>query len=229
MDGSPAAFRGGLAGSVPIRDVFADPSRHGGPRFPQRRRTRRDPAGAPSQARRPYSARIRLLRGSCSSSARPRASSSGGMYIPKRPRRPFFSPYQPPTGLDSSRAQASTVPSFAGLFSSALPSAHPVAGRHEHGVEVLDRAQLVAQARLADLADDRRRVGRLVAVHRVLRRPRGRLEHPGVFLGSGHIGHSADPSRAGRCRSRRSARRPRRPAAAPRARARRAAGPAAAR
>jgi len=44
-----------------------------------------------------YRARIRLLRGLCSTSAKPRASSKGGRYTPKRPRRPFLSPYQPPT------------------------------------------------------------------------------------------------------------------------------------
>src|SRR5438105_13903905 len=43
-----------------------------------------------------YSARMRLFRGVCSTSARPSASNSGGRYIPKRPRRPFFRPYQPP-------------------------------------------------------------------------------------------------------------------------------------
>ena len=46
---------------------------------------------------------------------------SGGTYMAKRPRRPFLSPYQPPTGLSGERAHASTVPSAAGFCSSALP------------------------------------------------------------------------------------------------------------
>ncbi len=44
------------------------------------------------------------------------------MYIPNRPRSPFFRPYQPPTGFSGDRPQASTVPSAAGFCSSALPS-----------------------------------------------------------------------------------------------------------
>lgn len=36
-------------------------------------------------------------------------------------RRPFLSPYQPPTGLSADRAHASTEPSFAGFCSSAFP------------------------------------------------------------------------------------------------------------
>src|SRR2546430_16269648 len=43
------------------------------------------------------------------------------MYIPKRPRRPFFRPYQPLTGFFGDRPHASTVPSAAGFCSSALP------------------------------------------------------------------------------------------------------------
>ena len=45
------------------------------------------------------------------------------MYIPKRPRRPFFSPYQPPIGLAGDRPHASTVPSAASRCSSALRNA----------------------------------------------------------------------------------------------------------
>src|SRR6267143_1146579 len=73
-------------------------------------------------ARRTQRARIRLFLGRCSTSASPIASMTGGTYIPKRPRKPFFSPYQPPTGFLGERAQASTVPSAAGFCSSALPS-----------------------------------------------------------------------------------------------------------
>src|SRR4030095_3212051 len=55
-------------------------------------------------------------------SASPNFSINGGIYIPNRPRSPFFNPYQPPTGFFSERPHASTVPSFAGFCSSALPS-----------------------------------------------------------------------------------------------------------
>src|SRR3979411_888622 len=73
-------------------------------------------------ARRTQRTRIRLFFGRCSTSASPIASMTGGTYIPKRPRKPFFSPYQPPTGFFGERAHASTVPSAAGFCSSALPS-----------------------------------------------------------------------------------------------------------
>src|SRR3989475_2630284 len=68
-----------------------------------------------------YLARIRLFLGLCSTSAMPSASSSGGMYMPNRPRSPFFSPYHPPTGYFDDRPHASIVPSAAGICSSALP------------------------------------------------------------------------------------------------------------
>jgi len=45
------------------------------------------------------------------------------MYIPKRPRKPFLRPYQPPIGLLLERPHASTVPSFAS-FSSLVPSVY---------------------------------------------------------------------------------------------------------
>ena len=44
------------------------------------------------------------------------------MYTPNRPRRPFLSPYQPPSGFDSERPHASTDSSGAGFCSSAPPS-----------------------------------------------------------------------------------------------------------
>src|ERR1700694_3581131 len=69
-----------------------------------------------------YFARIRLFLGLCSSSTSPSSSIRGGRYIPKRPLRPFFNPSPPPTGLSGERPHASTVPSFAGFCSSALPS-----------------------------------------------------------------------------------------------------------
>ena len=66
-------------------------------------------------------ARIRLFFGLCSSSQRPSASINGGTYTPNLPRKPFFNPYHPPTGLSSARPQASTVPCLAGFCSSAPP------------------------------------------------------------------------------------------------------------
>src|SRR4029079_17725393 len=65
--------------------------------------------------------RIRLFLASWVTSASPSASSSGGMYTPNRPRRPFFRPYHPPRGLASDRPHASTDPSGAGFCSSAPP------------------------------------------------------------------------------------------------------------
>ena len=44
------------------------------------------------------------------------------MYMPNRPRNPFLSPYNPPTGFFDDLPHASTVPSAAGFCSSALPS-----------------------------------------------------------------------------------------------------------
>src|SRR6478735_11517782 len=67
-------------------------------------------------------ARTLLLRASCVSSTSPSSSSNGGRYMPNRPRYPLRRPYHPPTGFDSSRPHASTVPSAAGFCSSAAPS-----------------------------------------------------------------------------------------------------------
>src|SRR5665213_929527 len=66
-------------------------------------------------------ARTRLFFGLCSTSARSKASISGGTYMPNLPRKPFLRPYHPPTGFLGDRPQASTVPSAAGFCSSALP------------------------------------------------------------------------------------------------------------
>ena len=109
------------------------------------------------------------------------------MYTPNRPRRPFFRPYQPPRGFESERPHASTVPSGAGFCSSVAAERHPVAVGLEHRVELVDRPGVVQELRAADLADDRRRVGRLVAVHRVLGRAGRGLEHPRIGLGAGAV------------------------------------------
>ena len=63
---------------------------------------------------------------------------------------------------------------------------HPVAVRLEHGVQVLDAAQVVAQLRRAHLADESRRIGRLVAVHLVLGRAGRCLQVPGAIRGCRH-------------------------------------------
>ena len=111
-----------------------------------------------------HSARIRLFLGLCSTSARPSASSTGGTYMPNRPRRPFLRPYQPLTGLVGDRPQASTVPCSGGLLLVGVAERHPVAALLQHGVQVLDAAQLVAKLGLADLDDQGGRLG--------VRRPR---------------------------------------------------------
>ena len=53
---------------------------------------------------------MRLSLALCSTSASPRCSMSGGMYIANRPRKFVFRPYQLPIGLSFERAQCSTVP-----------------------------------------------------------------------------------------------------------------------
>ena len=61
-----------------------------------------------------------------------------GMYMPKRPRRPFFMPYQPPTGLSAQRPHASPVPGFAGFCSLALPSST----RSQRAFNIADRSPM---------------------------------------------------------------------------------------
>ena len=62
------------------------------------------------------------------------------------------------------------------------PERHPVALRQEPGVQVTDRPGVVQEPGAADLADDGRRIRRLVPVHRVLGGPWWSLQNPGVFL-----------------------------------------------
>jgi len=59
---------------------------------------------------------------------------------------------------------------------------HPVPVLGQHLVQVVQAAKLVAEPGLSDLAHEGRWIGRLVAVHRVLRCPRWRLEHPRILL-----------------------------------------------
>ena len=80
--------------------------------------------------------RVERACGCCAGCARARrgqsSSMSGGMYIPKRPRRPFLRPYQPPTGLSGERPQASTVTLGGGLLLVRAPERHPVAVLLQH-------------------------------------------------------------------------------------------------
>ena len=54
------------------------------------------------------------------------------------------------------------MPSAAGFCSSALPSGIQSPCFLQHRVQIVDAAQVVAELRLADLHDERRRIGRLV-------------------------------------------------------------------
>jgi len=72
-------------------------------------------------------------------------------------------PYQPPTGLPAER--------------------HPVAALLEHGVQIVDAAQLVAQLRRADLDDQGRRLRTLVAPGLELGLARRRGQDPGIVAG----------------------------------------------
>src|SRR3954470_5503124 len=72
-----------------------------------------------------------------------------------------------------------------GLLLVGAAERHPVAVRLEHRVEVLDGALVVLQLGAADLADDHRRIVRVVEVHRVLTRPGRRREPPGIVLRAG--------------------------------------------
>src|SRR3989441_10028895 len=130
--------------------------------------------------RRGYSALIRLFFGLCSTSAKWSTSSTGGTYIPNLPRRPFFSPYHPPTGFLEDRPHASMVPSAAGFCSSALPS-NIQSPRLEHRVQVVDAPKVIAELRASRLDDERGWIERLVAKRQKLRRSARRLQMPWMF------------------------------------------------
>src|SRR6266566_7028308 len=125
-----------------------------------------------------YSARIRLFLGLCSTSARCRASKTGGTYMPNRPRSPFFRPYHPPTGFFGDRPQASTRTVRCWLLLVCAPQEHPVAVGLEHLMQVVDAPEVVAQLRAPRLHDERGRVQRLVTERLKLRRPARRLQVP---------------------------------------------------
>src|SRR5262249_43742528 len=73
---------------------------------------------------------------------------------------------------------------------------HPVAVLLEHRAEVVDAPQVVAELRLADLHDERGRIGRLVAPRLVVARPGRRLQRPRRGLGPStlHLAHAVLPS-----------------------------------
>jgi hypothetical protein len=56
--------------------------------------------------------------------------------------------------------------------------------RDEHRVQIVEAAQVIAQLSLTDLDDQRRRVGRVVAIRLEARRARRGLELPRHGLGS---------------------------------------------
>ena len=163
---------------------------------------RRSPAGSGRPARRtgrppPVStiARIRLFLASWVTSASPSASISGGMYTPNRPRRPFLSPYQPPTGLSSARPHASTDPSGAGFCSSAPPSGiqSPCA------LSIAWRSSIARLSYLSCVPPTWQMIAggsfRVVEVHRVLARAGRCREPPGIGLRAGAGGrHGRPPS-----------------------------------
>ena len=69
------------------------------------------------------------------------------------------------------------------------------------GVQILDRAGVVEQLGRADLADDRRRDRRLVAVHRVRRRSGRRRQLPGIVLACRSLSPCPPPGGRGGKRS----------------------------
>jgi len=61
--------------------------------------------------------------------------------------------------------------------------------RLEHRVQVLDAAELIRELRFADLADERRRLGRLITPHLKLGGARRRLEYPRILGGACALCH----------------------------------------
>ena len=72
--------------------------------------------------------------------------------MPKRPRSPFFKPYQPPMGLSLARAQASTGAVLRRLLFVALPQWYPITSVLQHGVQdLVEQRPVVAPLGIADL------------------------------------------------------------------------------
>jgi hypothetical protein len=93
-------------------------------------------------------------------------------------------PYQPPTGLPGERPQASTVPLLGWFLLVGVAQRHPVAALLQHRVQVVDAAEVVAELRRADLDDQGRRVGVLVAPRLELRLARRRAQDPRITGGA---------------------------------------------
>jgi len=98
---------------------------------------------------------MRLFLGLASTSARPNCFITGGTYMAKRPRSPFFN-----------------GPLGGGLLFVGAAQQHPVAFGLQHGVQIVEATQVVAQLGFADLHHQRGRIGCLVAVGLKLRRTR---------------------------------------------------------
>ena len=104
--------------------------------------------------------------------------------MPNRPRYPLRSPYQPPTGLLFVATPGLDRSLGCGLLFVGGAERYPVALRGQPGAQVVDRAEVVHQLGRSDLADERGRVGALVAVHRVLAGSGCGLQHPRIVFGS---------------------------------------------
>ena len=115
---------------------------------------------------------MRLFFGLSSTSACFSTFNTGGTYMPKRPRRPFFSPYQPPTGL-SGAAPRFNGPLGGGLLLVRASQEHPITVGLEHRVQVGEAAEVVSQLGLSHLDNQGRRVECFVAKRHELRLPLG--------------------------------------------------------
>jgi len=82
------------------------------------------------------------------------------------------------------RAQASTVPSFAGFLFVRPTKLDPIPSGFEHGVHVVNAARVVEQDGLAHRTNEDLYTVLFIDVHRVLGCSGWRLEHPGIAFGS---------------------------------------------
>ena len=129
-------------------------------------------------------ARTRLLRGLCSTSTRPRCSSSG-RHVHGEPAAVALAQAVPAADRVVLRAGPRLDGAVLGrLVLVGAAERHPVAVGREHGGHVVDAAGEVAELGRADLADQRGRVGRFVAVASVLGRARWGRQHPRVLGGA---------------------------------------------
>jgi hypothetical protein len=113
------------------------------------------------------------------SSASPSDSSCGGRYTPNRPRSPFLRPYHRPTGSSGERPtprRCRRAPASARRPPRATQPSCAVSQRCMSSM-----AEVIPELRPADLADERGRVGRVVAPHLVLGRTGPRRQAPGIL------------------------------------------------